>query len=98
MARTRLQGQTPRPDVAPTHVGWERYPAHSLEVSCTWLCSQSSFAGGGHAACRGRSLSQGRHADVQSVCRKIVKGLPGHFDALHLRARRPETSRPTPER
>jgi predicted O-linked N-acetylglucosamine transferase (SPINDLY family) len=27
---------------------------------------------------------QGRHADAQSLCKKILEDLPGHFDALHL--------------
>jgi len=51
VARTRLQRQTPRPDVASRNVGWERYPTHRFEVSCTWLFSQSSFATGIGAIC-----------------------------------------------
>jgi predicted O-linked N-acetylglucosamine transferase (SPINDLY family) len=27
---------------------------------------------------------QGKHADVQALCRQIVKDLPNHFDAVHL--------------
>ena len=27
---------------------------------------------------------QGRHSDVQALCRQILKDLPDHFDALHL--------------
>ena len=28
---------------------------------------------------------QGKHVDVQGLCRQILKDLPDHFDALHLR-------------
>ena len=27
---------------------------------------------------------QGKHSDAQALCRQILKGLPEHFDALHL--------------
>ena len=27
---------------------------------------------------------EGRHSDAQALCRRLLEGLPNHFDALHL--------------